>query len=1017
MKKHGLFWTLWIALCLLLAHSPAAFAAGRITGQVADAGTGEALPGVNVVIQGTQRGAMTDAEGYFLILSVEPGAYRLTASMVGYGTVSKTDVRIRSGFTTTVDFQLVETTLEAEELVVTAERPPVEPDKTTSHYVLSAEQIEALPMARSVTELVSLQPGVNVTNALVVRGGDAQDVAYYVDGVRLQNHDVYGRQFSGINTTAVQEMTVISGGANAEFGNLESGAVSVVTKEGGRHYQGWTDFRYTAPSKKHWGETIYDSPFHLGRMKWDNKEWTSETVALGPGPDGFYGTADDEIGLSHRRLNYTDTKGSYIEGGLSGPIGSQANFFGSTRWTRQPYRFIGTFPSMQTPFDMRQNLKVTVRPGPNLKFSVGGIYSRVDGYNGGTNVQRDLASSGQNVFLPDGSGAGRSRITDNVAYATLTHTLGAKTFYEVRLGRYATTEDTLDVPHARDKFGFPIPTLAQKDQDGWFNVRPATAVDFTIADRTRTSLKADLSTQVSRGHFVKTGINFTYYDLYYMRYRAPTATSRSVEFITRPGNFPDVRAPLNPMQFEFYIQDKMEFEGMVVNVGVRFDAFYTNTRFFNQTFLQAPAFRWLIFRENIPTVDPQWATVISPRLGVSHPISARSAFHFTAGLYTRMPDYWSFFREVWNAPRVDTNIAWDGFNGPLAQNQMANYDVEFQKTRAYEAGADWNFVADYIVGISAYYKSAIDRISNGSRYWRDPRAATYVWGLKPKGYQDLKGLEVNLRKGFSHMFSFNAAINIGWATSGDVGSNATNFWPDSLFVSNQQYFIRDYKWDAAQNQYVPDYYSEADLRTLGNRANNTIRSHLNSIENTQTTVIWEKMDPSAYHAENFLVTWQPSYGTARLIAPKGVDNRVQGSLSVYFQSPGDFGPGLRKFHLLGDVRANLIWRIQSGSPYYYTPPGAQQEVRHLPIREWADLQMEKTLVKGGLRNVIAYIEVLNLFNQQDSLVPFNRPDYNRWGLNQPRPNDANFLAYGDYNELTRYVGTPRQTAMGIKVNF
>lgn len=1020
MKKLSLFWTLGIALCLLPAIAPGVFASttGKITGQVKDAVSGEALPGVNVVIQGTQRGAMTDADGYYVILSVDPRSYQLTASMVGYTSVSKTGVRVQAGFTATVDFQLRETTLEADEMVVTAERPPVEPDKTSSHYVVSAEQIEALPMTRSITDLVALQPGVNVTNALVVRGGDAQDVGYYVDGVRLQNNDVYGRQFSGINKTAVQEITVISGGANAEFGNLESGAVSVVTKEGGRQYQGWTDFRYTTPSKKHWGEDIYVSPFHRGKMKWGDKGWSSETVVLGPGADGLAGTADDEIGLAHRRIEYTDTKGAYIEGGLSGPIGPNASFFGSTRWTRQPHNVIGTFPQLQTPFDMRENLKVTLRPTSNIKMSLGGIYSRVDGYNAGTNVQRDLTANGQNVFLPDGSGAGRSRITDNILYATLTHTLGTKTFYEVRLGRYATMQDTLDVPNARDKFGFSIPTLAQKDQDGWFNVKPATAVDYTIADRTRISLKADLSSQVSRGHFMKAGVAFTHYDLYYLRYQSPSTTSRTVTFITRPGNLPDEKVPLNPMQFEFYVQDKMEFEGMVLNVGVRFDAFYSNTRFYNQSLLQAPRYRWLIFHKDMPTVDPTWATAISPRLGVSHPITARSAFHFTAGLYTALPDYWSFFREVWVAQGSDTYVAWDRFNGSLAQNQMANPEVEFQKTRAYEAGADWNFVSDYIAGISAYYKSAIDRVSNGSRYWRDPRAATYVWGLKPKGYQDLKGLELNLRKGFSHMFSFNAAINIGWATSGDVGSNATNFWPDSTFVANKEYF-HDWQWDAAQGKYVPLYFSDAVIRTQGNRANNAIRTHLLSIQ-TQSTVIWENIDAQkAYFApEGIVATWQPTYGaTTPLLNPKGVDNRVQASFSFFFQSPADFGPGLRKFHALGDVRANLIWRIQSGSPLFYTPPGKQQEIRHRPIREWADLQVEKTLVSSGLRSAIVYVEVFNLFNQKDSTVPFNYPDYVRWGLNEPRPDDANFVAYGDYNELSRYVGSPRETAVGIKVNF
>lgn len=1009
----------FLMFCLVMGGSSALYAGttGKLTGRVTDGMSGESLPGVNVVIDGTQWGTTTDPDGYFLFLSVDPGTYKLVASMVGYGSLAQTDVKVAADFTTTVDFALKETSLEAEEMVVIATRPPVEPDKTSSHYVVSADQIEALPMARSLTQLVGLQPGVNVTNALVIRGGDSQDGAYYVDGIRLNNNDAYGRQFSGINKTAVQEVTVISGGANAEYGNLESGAVSVVTKEGGRNYEGWADFRYTPPSQKHWGANIYVSPYHRDNVKWDDNTWTSETVVLSNGPDDLLGTADDEVGLAHRRIDYQDTKGAYIEGGLSGPIGSKASFFASSRWTRQPNNVIGEFPSLKTPFDMRENLKLTVRPTANFKMNFGGIYSKVEGFNSGTNVMRDLSSNGQNVFLPDGSGAGESRVTDKVMYATFTHTISAKTFYEVKLGWYSTVQDTVNVPNARDQFGFPVPTLAEKDLDGWFNVRPATAVDFTLADRTRLSLKADISSQVTRGHFMKAGVGITRYDLYFMRYQSPTPSSRRIEYINRIGNLPDQKSPLNPLQFEAYVQDKMEFEGMVLNVGIRFDAFYTNTNFYNVSQLQAPQNRWLIFHKDMPTVDPTWATQISPRIGVSHPITARSAFHFTAGLYTKVPDYWSFFRELWVANGPDNYQAWDAFNGARAQDRMANPYVEYQKTRAYEAGADWNFVADYTAGVSAYYKSAIDRISNGSRYWRDPRGTTYVWGLKPKGYQDLKGFELSVRKAFSHMFSFNAAINFGWATSGDVGSNATNFWPDSSFVANPQLY-HDWQWDAAQGEYVPLYLSEADVIKYGNAANNAIRNHDRSIDN-QATVIWERMNGQvAYDApEGIYATWQPSYGGGSLLAPKSVDNRVQSSLSFFFQSPADFGPSLGSFHFLGDLRANLVWRIQSGSPINYTPPGKQQEVRHRPIQEWADLQVEKTLIRSGERHATFYVEIFNMFDQKDSTIPYNYPDYVRWGLNEPRPDDANYQLYGDYNELDRYVGSPREVGVGFKVNF
>ena len=117
---------------------------GKITGRIVDK-AGEALPGANVLVEGTTRGATTDTEGYYFILSVDPGSYTVKASMVGYTGETKSDVRVASDLTTTVDFSLNEAALELGELTVIAERPPVEADVTESRYVVTAEDIAVLP--------------------------------------------------------------------------------------------------------------------------------------------------------------------------------------------------------------------------------------------------------------------------------------------------------------------------------------------------------------------------------------------------------------------------------------------------------------------------------------------------------------------------------------------------------------------------------------------------------------------------------------------------------------------------------------------------------------------------------------------------------------------------------------------------------------------------------------------------------------------------------------------------------
>ena len=99
-------------LLLLMDTSAMATTAGKITGVITDAATGESLPGANVALEGTRKGATTDAEGRYLILAVDPGMYTIAATMVGYGTEKKEAVQVIVDYTSTVNFALKEASLE-----------------------------------------------------------------------------------------------------------------------------------------------------------------------------------------------------------------------------------------------------------------------------------------------------------------------------------------------------------------------------------------------------------------------------------------------------------------------------------------------------------------------------------------------------------------------------------------------------------------------------------------------------------------------------------------------------------------------------------------------------------------------------------------------------------------------------------------------------------------------------------------------------------------------------------------
>jgi hypothetical protein len=385
----------------LLAGEALAGTTGKLNGLVKDQ-KGDPLPGANIFIEGTGRGAITDASGYFFIVNLDPGVYRVTASIIGYEKQTQTDVQVQADFTTEIRFQLKETTVQMGEVVVQAERPPVEPDKTTSKYVVSAQDIQNVPVVRSTQGMIELQGGVSLDGEVSFRAGDAGDVAYYVDGVKLVNNDASGyRQFRNVNKSAIQEMVVITGGMEAEYGNAQGGIVSIVSRDGDPRVHGYLDYQFIPAGRKHWGPSVYDSAIHRGNARWNDPAWVAETVTL---PDG-------RVLPAHRRLDYDKQIGHWVEGNLSGPLSRNATFFVSAQGQRLARQFPG--PSLADPFNLNTTFKITYSVSPNLKVRAGGLFQKTEGFNpegfsegptsGGI---LDLRDNGKNLFLVDPGPAG-----------------------------------------------------------------------------------------------------------------------------------------------------------------------------------------------------------------------------------------------------------------------------------------------------------------------------------------------------------------------------------------------------------------------------------------------------------------------------------------------------------------------------------------------------------------------------------------------------------------------------------
>jgi len=227
----------------------------KISGNINDATTGEPLPAANVVIEGTDMGAASDMDGDYFIINITPGTYTVVVSMMGYETIRKTDVIVSTDRTTTVDFSLRPSTLLGEEVTVVAEREIVPMDVSASHIVAGAEQIIEVPLVTNILEYINIQAGVE---DMRVRGGGLDQTKFMMDGLTVVDNRSNSPMMM-VNISSVKELNIIKGGFNAEYGNVRSGVVNVVTKEGSpSEYHGSIDFRISPPHLKHFGYSMFD---------------------------------------------------------------------------------------------------------------------------------------------------------------------------------------------------------------------------------------------------------------------------------------------------------------------------------------------------------------------------------------------------------------------------------------------------------------------------------------------------------------------------------------------------------------------------------------------------------------------------------------------------------------------------------------------------------------------------------------------------------------------------------------
>jgi outer membrane receptor protein involved in Fe transport len=729
---------------------------GSLQGKVTDAKTEEALPGVNIILRGTYHGAATDVNGNYKISNIAVGSYNVDVSLIGYKTFQFTGIKINQNKTTQLDVNLEETVLTLEQdVVVVGEKPLMDVEETQSKRSISKEEIDKL-IVENVQNIVSQQSGViiNNTNEVHIRGGRTYENAFLLDGVSVQD-PIAGTGFGlQLSASSIEEVDVITGGFNAEYGQATSGIVNVKTKEGGERYSGAITYK-----RDNFGNT---ESYHVFN--------TDVIEANLSGPEPLTSFILPAIGLQiPGQLTFFTNFYSGLSDGIT------QGYYKATAKELYSSTFGGDKFAIREENSWFWLAKLTYLYSPTLKFS----YSLNQSVNINQNSQ-SLQSNLEYVEPSPGYQYEFQNILDNANTFThdniydnfsITHTLNSRTYYEVKLNYFFTNlrGDANGLNYnlynePKDFVNFPIQyynvnhdTVGVIPGDGFWDVgNPYTWHNHFLEEF---SFRGDITSFFDEMNKFKAGVNMQFQEMQVVDIYKP--------WVGELGLNNDIYT-VYPALGSFYAQDNINFGGMILNFGLRLDYWfpgkYVDDAVKDTNVITIPdEIRQRYYDDTYGWFgDRRFKARLSPRLGISHPVSDFQTLFFSYGHFSKWP------KPQFVYAKLNPASAQSSFQ------KFGNPDLNPETTVAYELGIKTQFTPDDVLTVTAYYKDIYDYVSTRTAKITSARLAsqsfiTYV----NTDYARSRGLEFEFRKRIGRWFngqaSFSYAIVTGKSSSADEG--------------------------------------------------------------------------------------------------------------------------------------------------------------------------------------------------------------------------------------------------------
>jgi hypothetical protein len=270
------------------------------------------------------------------------------------------------------------------------------------------------------------------------------------------------------------------------------------------------------------------------------------------------------------------------------------------------------------------------------------------------------------------------------------------------------------------------------------------------------NFSTSITSQINSSNLIKSGFQFSYYsiDVDNQVNRYGDADIREVEF------------QVNPYEGAFYLQDKLEFEGLIANIGLRADFYQLDAEYYSNIYspLRNPNYDPdLPYLERGPYYSDSLAektrtdlyTNLQPRIGISFPVSETTVFHLNYGTFTQRPNFSQLF---YNQITINNEI--EVIGNPRLKPEITNsYDIGIVKGIP---------VLGLSIDVSAYYKDVKNLVQTA--YYYDEQQSVYRTYIN-RDYADIKGFHVNLerRRGM-----FRGYVRYNYESATGKSSNAMN---------------------------------------------------------------------------------------------------------------------------------------------------------------------------------------------------------------------------------------------------